>query len=178
LRIDRADVFGVSLGGMIAQEFALGWPERLRKLVLGCTQAGFAAAHKPDRDVGLAFVGETDDWNTRMRRLAPFAFGRSADGEAVEAFIAKKARDLQSPESYAAQLAAVALHDAHDRVAEIAAPTLVITGSEDQIIPPANSRVLADRIPGSVLHICPGAGHLFFREQPAETARVLEGFLG
>ena len=68
LEIERADVFGMSLGGMIAQELALGWPERVDRLVLGCTHCGLASTpSRPSREAGRAFALETDDWAERMR---------------------------------------------------------------------------------------------------------------
>jgi 3-oxoadipate enol-lactonase len=178
LEIERADVFGVSMGGMIAQELALAWPARVRKLVLGCTHAGFVHAVQPPRETGRAFAMETDDWAERMRALAPLAFARDADPAFVAAFVEKKSRDVQPPAGYRAQIDAVLAHDALERLARIAAPTLVLTGDDDQVIPAENSRVLADRIPGARLEVLRGAGHLFFLEQPGETRRLLEEFLG
>jgi pimeloyl-ACP methyl ester carboxylesterase len=81
LGIERADVFGMSLGGMIAQELALGWPERVDRLVLGCTHCGLEHAARPDREAGRAFAMETDDWAERMEALAPFAFAAGVDGD-------------------------------------------------------------------------------------------------
>jgi len=81
LEIERADVFGMSLGGMIAQELALGWPDRVERLVLGCTHCGLEHAARPDREAGQAFAMETDDWAQRMRALdrsrSPTALGPS-----------------------------------------------------------------------------------------------------
>lgn len=68
-------------------------------------------------------------------------------------------------------------HDALDRLRAIAAPTLVIAGEEDRIIPAANSATLADCIPDARLELIRGAGHLFFLERIDETV-VLEDFLG
>ena len=70
----EADVFGMSMGGMIAQELALLAPARVRRLVLGCTHAGVAHASPPPAAAGRAFALATDDWALRMRTLAPFAF--------------------------------------------------------------------------------------------------------
>jgi 3-oxoadipate enol-lactonase len=176
LEIERADVFGMSLGGMIAQEVALGWPERVDRLVLGCTHCGVAHAARMPRETGRAFAMETDDWAERIRALAPFAFARGADGTMLERFVEKKSGDVQDAEGYRAQIAAVLAHDTHDRLSEIHRPTLILTGDDDQVIPAASSDVLHERIPRSVLYVLRGAGHLFFLEQPDETMRALETF--
>jgi pimeloyl-ACP methyl ester carboxylesterase len=177
LGIARADVFGMSLGGMVAQELALNFPERVRRLVLGCTHAGVAHAARQPREAGRAFALQTDDWAQRMRVLAPFAFARDVDPALLEAFIAKKSRDVQDPAGYAGQIAAVRGHDTYDRLPRIACPTLVITGDDDQIIPAPSSDVLHDRIRGSRLEIVAGAGHVFFLEAPEQTERLLRDFL-
>jgi pimeloyl-ACP methyl ester carboxylesterase len=178
LEIERADVFGMSLGGMIAQELALGWPDRVDRLVLGCTHCGLAHAARPEREAGLAFAMETDDWAERMRALAPFAFAAGVDGDLLERFMAKKAADVQDPEGYRGQIAAALEHDTYDRLPQIRCPTLVLTGDGDRVIPGASSEVLHERIPGSRLEVVAGAGHLFFLERPEESVRLLEDFLG
>jgi pimeloyl-ACP methyl ester carboxylesterase len=178
LGIERADVFGMSLGGMIAQELALEWPERVERLVLGCTHAGVRQAAPQPREAARAFALETDDWAMRMRTLAPFAFSHDVDPALLDAFIAKKSRDVQDPAGYRAQIAAVLAHDSYERLPEIATPTLIVTGDDDQIIPAPSSDVLHERIPDSTLSTIASAGHVFFIERPAETERVLREFLG
>jgi 3-oxoadipate enol-lactonase len=177
LGIERADVFGMSLGGMIAQELAIGWPERVRRLVLGCTHAGPAHAAPMSRETGRAFAMQTDDWAERMRALAPFAFARGVDDQVLNLFIEKKSRDVQDQAGYAAQIQAVLGHDTYDRLPQVGAPTLILTGDDDQIIPGASSDVLHDRIFGSRLEVITGTGHLFFIERPEETIHLLESFL-
>jgi 3-oxoadipate enol-lactonase len=177
LGIARADVFGMSLGGMIAQELALDFPDRVRRLVLGCTHAGVSHAARQPREAGRAFALQTDDWAQRIRTLAPFAFARDVDPVLLDAFIAKKSRDVQDPAGYAGQIAAVLGHDTYERLPRIACPTLVITGDDDQVIPAPSSDVLHDRIPGSRLEVLSSTGHLFFLEAPGETERVLRDFL-
>jgi pimeloyl-ACP methyl ester carboxylesterase len=177
LGIGRADVFGMSLGGMIAQELALGWPERVDRLVLGCTHCGLPHAARPEREAGRAFAMETDDWAERMRALAPFAFSPGIDGDVLERFVAKKAADVQAPEGYSGQIQAVLAHDSYDRLPGIDRPTLIVTGDSDRVIPGASSDVLHERIPGSRLEVVAGAGHLFFLERPEESVRLLEEFL-
>jgi 3-oxoadipate enol-lactonase len=176
LEIDRAVVFGMSLGGMIAQEIALGWPERVDRLVLGCTHCGVGHSARMPRDTGRAFAMETDDWKLRMRTLAPFAFGRDVDPALLDRFVEKKSRDVQDGEGYRAQIAAVLAHDTWERLPRIDRPTLILTGDDDRVIPAASGEVLHQRIADSVLYVIAGAGHLFFVERPDETARALETF--
>lgn len=177
LGIERSDVFGVSLGGMICQELALRHPDRVVGLVLGCTHTGFAHAVQPPIETGRAFTMQTEDWAKRMRALAPLAFARDVDTSLLERFTEKKSRDVQDPAGYRAQVDAVLNHDALDRLGAIRAPTLVVTGDDDRIIPGANSEVLAQRISGARLEAIGGAGHLFFLERPERTVAVLEDFL-
>jgi pimeloyl-ACP methyl ester carboxylesterase len=177
LQIERADVFGMSMGGMVAQELALNAPDRVHRLVLGCTHAGIAHAARPAKDVGRAFALKTDDWGLRMATLAPFAFARDVDPALIDALIAKKSSEAQDPVGYQAHIDAVLGHDAADRLAEIRAPTLILTGDDDQVIPGASSELLARRIPDATLHTIAGAGHLFFIERPAETLALLTAFL-
>lgn len=177
LGIERSDVFGMSLGGMICQELALRYPERVACLVLGCTHAGFAHAIQPPEETGRAFAMQTDDWAERMRALASLAFARDVDPSLLERFTDKKSGDVQDPAGYRAHIDAVQHHDALDRLGSIRAPTLVVSGDDDRIIPGANSEVLAQRIPDASLEVIDGAGHLFFLERPERTVAVLEDFL-
>jgi 3-oxoadipate enol-lactonase len=177
LGIERADVFGMSLGGMIAQEMALRWPERVGRLVLGCTHCGTKHSQRMPRETGRAFALETDDWALRVRKLGGFAFAEDADPELLRGFIAKKAADVQDMGGYRAQIAAVLTHDTYDRLPQLDRPTLILTGDGDRVIPGASSEVLHERIPRSRLEVIAGAGHLFFVERPDETVRLLESFL-
>lgn len=178
LGLEQADVFGMSLGGMIAQELAIGYPNRVRRLVLGCTHAGIAYAARAPKAAGRAFASRTDDWAVRMRALAPFAFAQGVEPSWLEAFIEKKARDVQDPAGYRAQIEAVLAHDTAGRLELIRAPTLILTGDDDQVIPGESSQLLVERIPNAALRIIPGTGHLFFVERPDETIEILAGFLG
>jgi 3-oxoadipate enol-lactonase len=167
----------MSMGGMIAQELALRAPLRVNHLVLGCTHAGIAHAARQPREAGRAFALQTDDWALRMRTLAPFALASDADPQLVARFVAKKSLDVQDPSGYQAQIGAVLAHDSADRLGDIRAPTLVITGDDDRVIPGASSDLLAQRIPGATLRTVAGAGHLFFLERPGETLELLTAFL-
>jgi pimeloyl-ACP methyl ester carboxylesterase len=165
------------MGGMIAQELALAYPARVIRLVLGCTQATSATAVRPAREVGRAFALETDDWGERMRVLAPYAFAPEVDPRLLAGFIAKKSGDAQPAQGYRGQIAASQAHDALARLPALDLPTLILTGDADQIIPAVNSEHLHDAIPGAQLETLPGAGHLFFIEQPERTPALLRAFL-
>jgi 3-oxoadipate enol-lactonase len=178
LGVERADVFGVSMGGMIAQELALSAPSRVDRLVLGCTHAGVAHAVPMAPETGRAFALQTDDWPLRMRTLAPFAFARGVSPEVLDAFIAKKSADVQDPLGYDAQIQAVLSHDTADRLHEIRAPTLVLTGDDDRVIAGESSSLLATAIPNATLRVIAGAGHLFFAEREEQTLELLAEFLG
>jgi pimeloyl-ACP methyl ester carboxylesterase len=176
--IDRAHVYGISLGGMIAQEVALRYPERVDALVLGATTAG-----------GANFVPAADDVNAvvqlRARMTAEYAVWASVPlnyaartrregGERIADDIAQRLRFPVEQEYYAAQLAA-----AHGHVADVVAiraPTLVVHGTEDVLIPPANGEKLAAAIPGAELALWPDAAHLYFTDEP-EADRGVARFL-
>ena len=80
--------------------------------------------------------------------------------------------------AWLAQAAAGMSFDVYDRVAEVAAPTLVLTGDRDVVVDPRNSELLASRIPGARLEVLPGTGHLFFWEEPERFVEVVKEFLG
>ena len=87
------------------------------------------------------------------------------------------AANPQTPAGYAGQLQAVMSHDVADRLGEIDAPTLVMHGADDRLIPPGNGRRLAEHIPGARFILYPDAGHLFFIERAAEVNRDIRAFL-
>jgi 3-oxoadipate enol-lactonase len=145
-----ADVFGISMGGMIAQELALRHPGSVRRLVLGCTHAATRTAVRPPKEASRAFAAEVG-WAERMLLLSPFAFTEDVDAGLLERFIEKKSGDVQSEEGYRAQIAAVLAHDASARLGDIGHETLVITGDDDRVIPGANSELLASEIPNARL---------------------------
>lgn len=180
LGVERAHVLGFSMGGMIAQEVALGFPERVDHLVLACTHCGLRHSDPPVPEAARAFQLETDSWAERIRALAPFAFAPGypeREPLAFDAFVAKKISEEQPLFAYKRQLAASVRHDANDRLHRIEAPTLVLTGSEDSVIPASNSVRLAEAIPTATLKIIEGAGHLFFAEKPEDTQTILRSFL-
>ena len=176
--VGSAHVYGISLGGMIAQEVALRHPDRVGALVLGATTRG-GGAHVPASDDVVAFVrlraqltAEHAVWASVPINYA--ARTRRDGGHRIAEDIAQRLRFPVEAEYYSAQLAAANGHDA--RVEDIRAPTLVVHGEEDVLIPPANGERLAADIPGAELSMWPGAAHLYFTDEPA-VDRHIAGWL-
>lgn len=165
--LERAHVVGTSLGGMVAQEMALGWRERVRGLVLACTTpGGLGAFPMPDPTVRLLAEAWSLPPDVALRRFVENALAPDVAPELVERIFRRRLEHPPSPAGWQAQAAAGASFDAFDRVGEIEAPTLVLHGTGDAVVDHRNAELLAERIPGARLELLPGAGHLFFWEQP------------
>jgi 3-oxoadipate enol-lactonase len=183
-RIDRAHLMGISMGGMIAQEFALNHPARLRGLVLGCTVCGFAHSVAGDPETVAALqVNPGEPQASQIERLLAACcakpFLASAKGQAVlkERLAEVMNYPITPLHTYKLHWGAIAGFDTFDRLPQLKVPTLVITGTSDLLVPDANSDIIKDRIPGARICKLPGAGHLFFWEAPEETAAAVTKFL-
>jgi pimeloyl-ACP methyl ester carboxylesterase len=183
-KIERAHVMGISMGGMIAQEFALNHPARLRGLVLGCTLCGLAHSVPGNPEALAALqVNPSEPLAPQVERLFAACCARpfvaSAQGQAVLKERVAEALNypMTPPHTYQLHWGAIGGFDVFDRLPQIKAPTLVITGTSDLLVPDANSDIIKERIPGAHLHKLSGAGHVFFWEAPEETAAIVSKFL-
>jgi 3-oxoadipate enol-lactonase len=191
--IERAHVVGVSMGGMIAQELTLRHPKRVRGLVLGCTFPEPDAEAERQRQFSLARFGgrvtasgETEidvsavDPLMLFQHLLPRVFNQSFIDRELPKLLQIFGGALQygfSLEAILGQVEAIMGHRATDRLREITAPTLVITGDADLLVSPANSDVLARNIPGAKLVKIPGGSHGFNFETPDVFNREVIDFL-
>jgi 3-oxoadipate enol-lactonase len=174
--IGRAHVLGASLGGMIAQEVAAGTPERVDKLVLCCTTPGGAATvPMPSVTVQLFAEAATLAPEVALRRFVENALAGDASAELIQQLYDLRVANPPDPLGWQAQ-AAAGLGFAGVE-GEIVAPTLIVTGTEDNVVDPHNSDVLAEHIPGAEVQRIDNAGHLFFWEQPAAFVRIVSEFL-
>jgi len=171
-----AHVYGISLGGMIAQRIALRHPDRVHRLVLGASTPGGPRAIAADGDT-QAFLrrraempAEEAVWASVPYNYAPAT--RREHGQRIAEDIEQRLRFPIEPAPYAAQLAAALGHDAHAELGAIDAPTLVLHGTEDRLLPPANGELLAAGIPGARVERLPGAAHLYFTDAPGADAAV------
>ncbi len=182
LRIDRATVLGASFGGMVAQQLTVRHPGRVSALVLAATGPGSAhLVREPDPAASDALLGKGAGTPEDAYRIACTVLYSRAFQEEHADFIEQQVRDRArrpiDPRAFRAQLAASRSHDAWDQLPAIACPTLVMHGSEDAVMPLANAQRLASRIPGAILEVLDGAGHLFFHEQPDRTGAAVSAFV-
>jgi pimeloyl-ACP methyl ester carboxylesterase len=177
LEIDSAHVLGISMGGMIAQELALAHPEQVRTLVLGCTYCGGPDSTPGDPSV-LQRLAEAMMSGDRERALRAgwevnVSQALADDADAYAAFLAIAERRAVAVAVVMAQLQACLAHDTSARLRELAVPTLVVHGTDDQMLPVENGRQIARLVPGSRLEIFDGAGHMFLWEQPDRAAELV-----
>lgn len=179
---ERAHVYGISLGGMIAQELALSRPERARSLVLGASTPGGVEHVLPDQET-LAFLQRRAGMGFEEGVWAsiPYNYGaatRTTRADRLGADIVERLRFPPDADGYMAQLAAAWGWDATARLAQLTHPALVLHGDEDRIIPVENGRRLAQAIPGARYEELAGAGHLYPTDEPRADREVLRFLTG
>ncbi len=173
LAIDSAVLVGLSMGGTVAQNFTLSFPERVRALVLvGATPHGLGA------DVNVDNVLKAID-DLGVVAASQKVIERSFGSVASPALIDFAKNDVAQTPAFVARQAITSLNasDSRARLGEIRVPTLVVVGEEDIITPPSESQTLANNIPNSQLHSLRWAGHFPMLEQPETFNRLLGDFL-
>ena len=175
--LERAHVVGSSLGGMIAQEVAAAAPQRIEKLVLCSTTAGGPDA-VPMPSVTVRLLGEAATLapEEALRRFVANALSSSASEALVDEIYARRLANPPDPAGWQAQAAAGTTFPGI--AGAITAPTLIVHGTDDNVVDCGNAQVLAARIPGARVELIPGGGHLFFWEQPDSFVRIVSEFLG
>lgn len=184
LGIDKAIVMGHSMGGFIAQAIALEYPERVSKLILASTNFG-GPRHVPVTPEAMAVLSDVkSDPLTRLRNgivisTAPGFAERQP--ELLQQWLDWRAANPLDIPGYQAQLgigvallAEAAAFEA--KLPNVSAPTLILFGAHDKVVPPANADLLAKQIAGSQIRILPDAGHFFPLEVPEEAAQVIIQF--
>lgn len=176
--VDSADVMGFSMGGMIAQEFVLRYPERVRRLVLGCTACGGPKAVRAEKGVSDLLLNRGSmQMEEAMEAGVPFIYDVSTPRERIEEDFAIRRRTFPTAAGYKAQLGAVLAFEAYSRLSGISAPALVIHGENDRLVPPGNGRLIADSIPGAQWTPIPNASHIFTTDQPELSHAAIHAFL-
>ena len=175
--VHAVHVFGTSMGGMIAQEFALQYPTRVRSLILGCTAAGGPHAVKAEPAALQTLTRRDLTPEESKEAIIPFIYDAATPRERIDEDMAIRMKWYPTPQGYAGQLQGIFSWEAYSRIDQITAPTLVIHGETDRLIPPANAKLIAERIPGAKLVLLPHASHIFETDQPGAAHQAILEFL-
>lgn len=177
--VPRAHVFGVSMGGVIAQEVALRHPQRVTGLVLGCTHPGGRDALRMEPAAATMLMDRSPRSPREVAESSvPFSYAETTSRDEIEADLSVRLRYPLRAKAYWGQLDAMRGHSGtFARLPEISVPTLVISGTADRLVQPANSEILANAIPGARLEWLEGAGHVFWTDRTERTVEVVNTFL-
>ncbi|MEW6335670.1 MAG: alpha/beta hydrolase [Thermodesulfobacteriota bacterium] len=181
LGIDNAHVLGISMGGYIAQELALGYPDKVRSLILGCTGCGGRRAVPMGEERMVKFTAnEGLSPEEILRKDMDIYFSDrfiEAQPEKIQEFVRVSLMHYQPREAFFRQLAACLAHDTVDRLGGIRVPSLVMTGDDDPLVPAQNSLILKELLPVARLSVFPGRRHCFFIEEDARFNREVVAFI-
>lgn len=176
--IERAHVYGASMGGLVAQELALTWPERVQSLILGCTGAPDGHHEPPPRPGLLARIVP----RSLVLRLFPGVviktlYGAHPPRELVREDLGILATTRAPVWVVEQQGLAIGAYESLSRVPGLRVPTLVLHGTDDRVVPFARGEELAAHIPGARLCVLPGAGHNYLTECVDEANGAVLSFL-
>ncbi len=178
LQISKAHILGASMGGFIALDFALRYPEKVDRLVLVATSAG-GPDHVPMSQEALAmlFITDSDPRRLTRKKLALAYTDSFLQTKEVEHLVELRMKNPQPPHAYMAQITAGTIFNLSEEVKNIQVPCLVTAASEDLLVPVANAKNLHKKIADSQLKIYQGPGHQFFVENPEPFNRDVIEFL-
>lgn len=174
--VNHAHVLGVSMGGMVAQEFALQYPTRVRSLILGCTAPGGPNALRAEREArDMLMARDTMTAEQAAEAAVPFIYDSATPRKWIDEDLSIRRPWFPSAEAYMAQMQGILSWEACSRLSAIRVPTLVIHGESDRLVPSGNAKLIAERILGAKLVMIPHASHVFLTDQTeAANAAILE----
>jgi 3-oxoadipate enol-lactonase len=168
---DRSLLAGLSFGGMVAQEFAVTWPDRVERLALLSTSPGGEFASYPLETLADLPLRERGERSLQLsdRRWTPEWVAEHADDPTLRAIMSAATSGEETDEQRAGRLAQLETrrqHDVLDRLHLVTAPTFVGNGRYDDIAPVRNGEAIVERIPDAALHVYDG-GHGFLFQDPS-----------
>ncbi|MGE4545681.1 MAG: alpha/beta fold hydrolase [Pedobacter sp.] len=180
LSLDKVDVLGFSLGGLVAQELAILAPKRIRSLVLAATAAHLPGRSRRALDAWRRLILAGVEADAFRREQFAWIFGPATlenDALIEGALAALAGTPAPSARGFAAQADACLAHDTRERASRIAAPTLVLAGADDVLLPATAAEALAGLLPRGRFESHPG-GHAFLTESTSAVATSVLQFLG
>ena len=176
--VERAHVYGISMGGMIAQELTLQHPERVRSLILGCTAAGGPTAVAAEAEAGKMLMARGVMTPEEAAEAAvPFIYDAATPRARIDEDLDVRRRWFPRAEAYTAQLQGILAWESYSRLPRINLATLVIHGENDRLVPVGNGKLIASRISGAKLVLLPGASHIYPTDQAEASHRAILEFL-
>ncbi len=174
-----AHVYGLSLGGLVAQELAIAHADRVRSLMLCGTLIGGLDSVWADAEVlEMLQRNAALDPEASVRASIPFAYADGTDRAHIEEDIQLRLAHPTSREGYVNQLMGSGMYPGNkSRLPNVTLPALVITGDADRIAPPANAQILGDALPNSTVVVIPGGGHVLLTDQPAALTTAMLEFM-
>ena len=169
---------GLSMGGMIAQEFAVSYPTRLRSLTLMATNCGSTHSVLAKREVWqLLFNKSRVAVEEALALMRPHTYATATDASLIEEDHLVRIANHPAKRDYEAQLFGLLRWSSFSRLSRILCPTLVMHGQDDELIPPQNGRILRDHIKGSQLVEIKNASHWLHSDQPKRCAQEIRKFV-
>ena len=185
LNIPKAKVFGVSMGGMIAQELTLRHPEQVSRVVLGCTMAGGTTAKMASPEIVEKLMTAQKMMPTDADKafdillpvLMPAEF--IAQHPEIKQMMVAGAKMMPPtpPETADRAFAGIQQFNAFDRLEQIKCPVLIVHGDKDVLVPAENANVIKSKIPQAEMYLIPGAGHAFQAADPVGIHQKIVGWL-
>lgn len=182
LEIQKAYILGVSMGGMIAQEFAVDYPERVEKLILCATNCGLSKSVQPSPEVMSILTRSTEELTAEevARDTIQLLYTQEFIDNNTEIIEQTIKQILKAPipaHAYKRQIEAILKFDVCRKIKKINIPTLILHGKKDILVPPQNAEILANRIPGAKLMYLEDSGHGIFTPEFDKFTQIVLEFL-
>ncbi len=169
---------GLSFRDVVPHAACLGAAKRVRSLILGCTASGGPRAVRAEADATQMIMARGQMAPEEAAQAAvPFIYDSGTPRARIDEDLAMRRPWFPRPEAYQAQLQGILAWEAYSRLPQITAPTLVIHGESDRLVPSGNGKLIAERIPGAKFVLIPNAGHIFPTDQPEAAHHVVLEFL-